>query len=53
MGWMGTYHFIDPTTGVAGVFGTQVLPFLEEEELGLYAELERTLYAGLSSSGGN
>jgi hypothetical protein len=51
MGWMGTYHFIDPATGVAGVFGTQVLPFLEREELGLYAELEKTLYAGLSSSG--
>lgn len=49
MGWMGTYHFIDPTTGVAGVFGTQVLPTLEHEELSLYAEFERTLYASLSS----
>ncbi|KAF9474844.1 beta-lactamase/transpeptidase-like protein [Pholiota conissans] len=47
MGWLGTHHFMDPMSGVAAVFGTQILPTLEHEELSLIARLEETLYAAL------
>ncbi|KAF8152902.1 beta-lactamase/transpeptidase-like protein [Crassisporium funariophilum] len=46
-GWAGTYGFIDPKTGVAAVFGTQIVPSRDAEILKLYAEFEETLYAGL------
>jgi len=46
-GWAGTYFFMDPTTGVAAVFGTQIVPSRDSEVLKLYAEFEETLYAGL------
>ncbi|KAJ3505256.1 hypothetical protein NLJ89_g7511 [Agrocybe chaxingu] len=49
-GWAGTYHFIDPTTGIATVFGTQILPTYDDELMKLDAEFQRVLYGGL---GGN
>ncbi|KAF4613304.1 hypothetical protein D9613_011204 [Agrocybe pediades] len=46
-GWAGTFYFMDPTTGIAFVFGTQILPSRDPEVTKLYTELEETLYAGL------
>ena len=39
---------IDPETGVAAVFGTQIIPTADQEVYRLYVEFEKTLYAGLS-----
>ncbi|KIK01016.1 hypothetical protein K443DRAFT_132498 [Laccaria amethystina LaAM-08-1] len=46
-GWAGTEHFLDPTTGVAVVFGTQLCSPGDPEEKKLWAEFEEVLYAGL------
>ena len=47
-GWAGTGYFIDPTTGIAMVFGTQVLAStLDIKALEVGAELEHILYKGL------
>ncbi|KDR77346.1 hypothetical protein GALMADRAFT_225461 [Galerina marginata CBS 339.88] len=48
-GWAGTYFFMDPTTGVAAVFGTQIVPSRDPEVIKLYGEFEETLYAGLAA----
>jgi hypothetical protein len=47
-GWAGTFHFIDPTTGVAAVFGTQILPAMDAENLKASLDFENVLYAGLA-----
>ena len=47
-GWASTFHFIDPTTGVAAVFGTQILPIIDDEVLKANLEFENALYAGLA-----
>lgn len=46
-GWANTNHFIDPTTGVAVIFGSQVLPPVNAEVQKYYVEFEEVLYAGL------
>jgi len=46
-GWAGTVYFMDPTTGVAAVFGTQILPGRDIETTKLYKEFEEALYSGL------
>lgn len=46
-GWAGTYYFMDPTTGIAVVYGTQVVPTCDEEVVKLWEQLERAVYAGL------
>ncbi|KAF7336874.1 hypothetical protein MVEN_02123700 [Mycena venus] len=46
-GWAATSFFLDPTTGVAAVFATQIAPTGDETHEQLYALLERELYAGL------
>ena len=46
-GWANTYHFIDPTTGVAAVFDTQVLPVSDSVVTGYFARFETELYKGL------
>lgn len=48
-GWAGTEYFLDPTTGVAVVFGTQLCSPGDPEERKLWAELEEVLYAGLEN----
>ncbi|KAF8803353.1 beta-lactamase [Phlegmacium glaucopus] len=48
-GWAGTGGFIDPTTGIAAVFGVQVTPSKNMEVHGLMAELESTLYEALKN----
>lgn len=48
-GWAGTYYFVDPETGIAVVFGTQVAPANDPEMKRLWAELEQAFYAGLQA----
>jgi hypothetical protein len=51
-GWAGTYFFMDPTTGLAGVYGTQlngtVSGSRDPENLKAFTAFEETLYAGLA-----
>ncbi|KAJ6601929.1 beta-lactamase/transpeptidase-like protein [Mycena vulgaris] len=47
-GWANTSFFIDPTTGVAAVFATQLAPRFDNTHHRLYDILEKTLYAGLA-----
>ncbi|KAJ7437903.1 beta-lactamase/transpeptidase-like protein [Mycena galericulata] len=46
-GWANTSFFVDPTTGVAVVFATQLAPGFDDECEKLYALLERELYSNL------
>ncbi|KAJ6557378.1 beta-lactamase/transpeptidase-like protein [Mycena vulgaris] len=48
-GWANTSYFIDPTTGVAAVFGTQLVPTDDDKHEQVYALLEQELYAGLKA----
>ncbi|TFK75715.1 beta-lactamase/transpeptidase-like protein [Pluteus cervinus] len=48
-GWAGTYYFMDPTTGIAAVLGTQVVPSRDPEVISIWKRLEEALYAGLSN----
>ncbi len=38
---------MDPATGVALVYGTQVVPTTDDEVVALWYELERAFYEGL------
>jgi hypothetical protein len=49
-GWANTYHFLDPETGVALVFGSQLVPPRDAEMLKLWDELEGIIYSGLTDS---
>ncbi len=47
LAWAGlanTYYWIDQRKGVAGVFMTQVLPFVDEKALPLYFAFEKGVY---------
>ncbi|KAJ7511438.1 beta-lactamase/transpeptidase-like protein [Mycena galericulata] len=46
-GWANTSFFIDPTTGIAAVFGTQLAPAGDEKHEQLWARLEKELYSGI------
>lgn len=46
-GWAGTYHFVDPQTGVAAVLGTQILPTRDSAVFDVWEQLEEALYRGL------
>ncbi|KAJ7721020.1 beta-lactamase/transpeptidase-like protein [Mycena metata] len=48
-GWANTSFFVDPTTGVAAVFGTQLAPTGDKDHNRLLDALERALYAALSA----
>ena len=46
--WAGLgnlYYWIDPKRGIAGIIGTSVLPFLDEDSLELFEKVERFAYA--------
>jgi methyl acetate hydrolase len=46
--WAGlanSYYWIDPSTGIGGVYLTQVLPFADKEALPLYYAFETAFYA--------
>jgi CubicO group peptidase (beta-lactamase class C family) len=50
LAWAGlgnTYFWLDPTRRVAGVILMQILPFADQEALGLFDRFERAVYAGL------
>ena len=47
LSWAGlanSYYWIDPATGVGGVYATQILPFADKKSLPLYFEFEKTVY---------
>ncbi|KAF9011803.1 beta-lactamase/transpeptidase-like protein, partial [Cyathus striatus] len=46
-GWAGTFHFIDPTTGIGAVFGTQVIPTRDADVWSLWSKLEAALYSAI------
>jgi CubicO group peptidase (beta-lactamase class C family) len=46
-GWAGTTFFLDPTSGIAVVFGSQMVPPGDEKVIKLQQDLERALYASL------
>ncbi|OAP64662.1 hypothetical protein AYL99_00634 [Fonsecaea erecta] len=53
--WAGLgnlYYWIDPTTGIAGMICTSILPFLNPTVMRLFDELERVAYGhGVSNDG--
>ncbi|KAJ7696087.1 beta-lactamase/transpeptidase-like protein [Mycena rosella] len=48
-GWANTSFFVDPTTGVAAVFATQLIPASDDKHEQMFSLLEKTLYAGLKA----
>jgi len=46
-GWAGTIYFVDPTTGIAVVYGLQLAPPADIEGYKVAYQLESTLYQGL------
>jgi methyl acetate hydrolase len=44
-GFANTYYWIDPLTGIGGVYLTQVLPFADTKSLALYYAFETAMYA--------
>ncbi|MDO8213161.1 serine hydrolase [Conexibacter sp. CPCC 206217] len=50
LSWAGianTHYWIDPAAGVAGLMMTQILPFLDEPTLRVFAAVERATYSHL------
>ena len=47
-GWAGTLYFMDPTAGIAVVFGVQVVSDRDIEAYKTALKFERTLYEGLN-----
>ncbi|WP_366112867.1 hypothetical protein [Bradyrhizobium sp.] len=47
-GLMNTYFWLDPASGVAGVFMTQILPFADRIVLDAFDGFERAVYAVVS-----
>jgi methyl acetate hydrolase len=48
-GWAGilnTHYWVDPAAGIAAVFMTQVLPFMDPRVAAAYAGIERAIYSG-------
>lgn len=46
--WAGlanSYYWIDPSTGIGGVYLTQILPFADKKSLPLYYDFESAFYA--------
>jgi len=53
-GWAGTQYFMDVETGIAGVFGTQIVrrSFIDAQVDALRVKLEELTYAALQHSSG-
>ncbi|KDR77244.1 hypothetical protein GALMADRAFT_246540 [Galerina marginata CBS 339.88] len=49
-GWAGTSYFLDPTSGIAVVFGVQVTPSRDVEVTKVWLKLEALVYSALSQS---
>jgi CubicO group peptidase (beta-lactamase class C family) len=51
LAWAGlanSYYWIDPATGVGGVYATQVLPFADKKSLPLFLSFETAVYQNLA-----
>ncbi|KAJ7935551.1 beta-lactamase/transpeptidase-like protein [Mycena leptocephala] len=51
-GWASTSYFVDPDTGIAAVFGTQLVPSSADFDMTyetLWVEVEQAIYAGLQA----
>ncbi|KAG7195834.1 uncharacterized protein KQ657_002219 [Scheffersomyces spartinae] len=51
--WSGLanlFYWIDPKSGIAGVFATQVLPFFDVTAINAYIEFETAVYDSITSS---
>jgi CubicO group peptidase (beta-lactamase class C family) len=48
-GILNTYYWIDPGAGLAAVFMTQVLPFVDERALRTYRRFERGIYRAMKA----
>ncbi|KAJ7168538.1 beta-lactamase/transpeptidase-like protein [Mycena filopes] len=48
-GWANTSFFVDPATGVAAVFATQLVPAGDDAHKRLFDVLEREMYSGLNA----
>jgi CubicO group peptidase (beta-lactamase class C family) len=49
-GIFNTHHWLDPANGVAAVYMTQSLPFVEPRLMARYEEFERAVYRHLAAS---
>ncbi|KAF9045341.1 beta-lactamase/transpeptidase-like protein [Panaeolus papilionaceus] len=47
LGWANTHYHMDPESGIAAVYGTQLNPFMDPEVTSTFARFERALYDGL------
>ena len=51
LAWAGiqnTFFWIDPKTGIGGVYMTQILPFVDEKALASFYEFETAVYQSAS-----
>jgi methyl acetate hydrolase len=54
LAWAGlanSYFWIDPKNGIAGVYATQILPFVDKKSLPLYLDFETAVYQSLGGKG--
>jgi methyl acetate hydrolase len=54
LAWAGlanSYFWIDPRNGIAGVYATQILPFVDKKSLPLYLDFETAVYRSLAEKG--
>ncbi|KAF8893005.1 beta-lactamase/transpeptidase-like protein [Infundibulicybe gibba] len=49
-GWANTSYFLDPSSGIAAVLGTQLVPATDVTKASLWDKIERLIYAGLEGS---
>ncbi|KAF8893002.1 beta-lactamase/transpeptidase-like protein [Infundibulicybe gibba] len=49
-GWANTLFFLDPSSGIAAVLGTQLVPALDVTDALLWDKIERIVYADLKGS---
>jgi methyl acetate hydrolase len=55
LSWAGlgnSYFWIDPKNGIAGVYATQILPFVDIKSLPLFLDFETAVYQNLDEMGG-
>lgn len=51
-GWAGTHGFIDPTTGIAVVFGIQMTPSKDVDLVTNWTRLEELVYSAVNPGAG-
>ena len=54
LSWAGlgnSYFWIDPKNGIAGVYATQILPFVDSKSLPLFLDFETAVYDALAEKG--